>query len=373
MGPDIAVLVSDEFFDTQHARFRCVECHGGVEPATSRREAHSDMDPVPSAGYEDSVCYACHAATVSRFARTLHAETRGLSGDTEAIVLGRAGAENRSALVPVLDRQCGQCHVSGCGDCHVSRPRQAEGGLIDGHVFQRSPSTTLNCVGCHGSRVEREFIGRGEDVDRGERKPDVHRLQAEKECVDCHTREWIHGDGPPYDARYDNPEPPRCVNCHEASDQFMAVEYHREHAHPLAEVWLQCQVCHAQPYNNCANCHVADDDGGLPYYVNERSYFGFNIGRNAARSAERPWDYVVVRRVPVFSETFEYYVEDALDRFEVLPTYKYATPHSIARRTGQNASCEACHEDDTVFLTREDLNELPIEEQRANEAVVVDR
>lgn len=371
MGADVAVHVSDEFFETSHGRLRCVECHGGSEPATSRAEAHSGMDPVPSAGYRASICAGCHGAIVSRFTETLHATTRGLSDKTVALVLERADAETRQSLLPALDKQCGQCHVSGCGDCHVSRPRQAQGGFINGHVFNKTPSTKLNCIGCHGSRVEREFLGKGES--EHELVPNVHGTQGEMECVNCHTGAWMHGRIPPYATRYDNPAPPRCTSCHELSREFLAIEYHSTHAHEGAEVRLQCQVCHAQDYNNCASCHVADDEDGAPYFVNEESYFDFKIGRNYLKSAEKPWDFIVVRQVPVSPETFEHYVEGALTGFDAQPTFKYATPHSITRATRQAATCEACHEDDSLFLTAGDLVGLPAEEQRANAPVIVDR
>ncbi len=330
------------------------------------------MDSLPSSAVRDSICYDCHTGIVSRFEDSLHAQTRGISGHDEAIVLDRAGPETRDVLLPVLDRQCNRCHVTGCGDCHVSRPRQADGGLIDGHVFNRTPDSRFNCMGCHGSRVEREFLGTGES-DVCELTADVHWDPGEMECVACHTGAWMHGQTQPFDDRYSNPSPPRCEMCHDASAAFMGIEYHDAHAHADAAVYLQCQVCHAQDYNNCVGCHVGEGDDGVGYYVNSGSYFDLKIGRNYLKSAEKPWDYVVVRRIPVVPDTFDEYVEGALTEFDVAPTFKYATPHSIARVTRQAASCEACHDDGSVFLTAEDLAALTAEEQRANAPVVVDR
>ena len=367
----MAVLVGEAFFTTRHAQLRCTECHGGVEPATSRREAHAGMDPLPSSAVRDSVCFDCHAGIVSRFDGTLHAQTRGLSGRSEAIVLERAGAEAIDALLPALDRQCNRCHVTGCGDCHVSRPRQVDGGFINGHVFGE-PDSSLNCMGCHGSRVEREYLGKGES-DVCELTPDVHWDPGEMECMACHTGTWMHGQTSPFDARYDNPSPPRCEMCHDASATFMGIEFHDAHAHEGADVHLQCQVCHAQDYNNCVGCHVGEDEDGTAYYVNAGSYFDLKIGRNYLKSGGKPWDYVVVRRIPVTPDTFDAYVEDALTEFDAAPTYQYATPHSIARVTRQSASCEGCHDDDSVFLTAEDIAEMSAEERRANAPVIVDR
>ncbi len=372
LGPDVAVLVSDEFFSTRHAQLRCVECHGGVEPATGRRDAHVGMDPLPSSAGKDSICFDCHAGIVSRFDGTLHAQTRAISGHGEALVLERAGSDTREALLPAIDRQCDRCHVTGCGDCHVSRPQQVDGGFINGHVFNKTPSSTLNCTGCHGSRVEREYLGKGE-TDVCELAADVHWDPGEMECVACHTGMWMHGQTTPFDARYDNPSPPRCEMCHDASAQFMGIESHDAHARADAGVYLQCQVCHAQDYNNCVSCHVGESEDGTAYYVNSGSYFDLKIGRNYLKSEEKPWDYVVVRRIPVAPDTFDGYVEDALTEFDAAPTYKYATPHSIARVTRQSESCAACHYDDSVFLTAADIAEMSAEERRANAPVIVDR
>jgi len=72
--------------------------------------------------------------------------------------------------------------------------------------------------------------------------------------------------------------------------------------------------------------------------------------------------------VPVSPGTFGFYVEDALANFDKLPTWKLATPHNIQRKTPQNASCNACHGNASIFLQEKDVEEA---ERGANKGVVV--
>ncbi len=372
MEDDIAVLVSSEFFETGHAVLSCVDCHGGVNEAASRAEAHEGMEPLPSSTYGDSICAACHESIATNFANTLHADTLGVSGPEDSLVLARADESTLEVVREGMAANCNSCHVSGCGDCHVSRPQFNGGGFVSGHVFNKTPNTILNCVACHGSRIEKEYTGKGESG-KAELHADAHWNPGGMQCVDCHTQDWIHNEDQTYKARYDNMSAPECTDCHIVDDAFLAIGYHEKHATPDAEAYLQCQVCHAQDYNNCIQCHAAKDDQGLPYFVTDESYFDLNIGRNYEQSESKPWDYIVVRHVPVFDGTFDYYGEDALPNIAAAPTFKYATPHSIARVTRQSESCSTCHLSDDIFLTQDDLDRFSPEEQEANKDVIVDR
>lgn len=368
MEADLAVLVSLEFFDTTHGKMDCRDCHGGEKFATTRAEAHEGMEPLPSAAYADSVCAPCHDEMTSTFATNMHADTAAVSSTTSALVLERA--TDAEAVNMGLTNNCGTCHVSGCGDCHVSRPQFNDGGFVRGHVFYAEPNSSLNCMGCHGSRIEKEYTGKGES-DKTVLKADVHWSPGGMQCVDCHTVEWMHGDEE-YDSRYESPNAPKCVDCHPQDDAFLAIGMHSKHATEEANTYLQCQVCHAQDYNNCTACHVALDDNDLPFYETESSGFDFNIGRNYAQDDSRPWDYIVVRHVPVAESTFDFYGEDALGNLDAVPTWKYATPHSIQRVTRQTEDgCSSCHGNRDIFLTEDDLAGLSDLERAANKDVVL--
>jgi thiosulfate/3-mercaptopyruvate sulfurtransferase len=132
---------------------------------------------------------------------------------------------------------------------------------------------------------------------------------------------------------------------------------------------VACQVCHsAGPYKQCYGCHVGKDDQGLPYRKLELSELAFKIGLNPLKSDERPWDFVLLRHVPVTRDTFAFYGENLLPDFDAEPTWKYATPHNIQRNTPQNESCNSCHGVQALFLIEEDV--AP-DELEANRSVIV--
>lgn len=371
MEGDIAVLVSPKFFDTTHGKMGCRDCHNGTKFAKTRKEAHEGMEPLPSSKYAESVCAPCHKQITDTFAKTLHAETRGVSSTKVGLVLKRVKDGNRKAVDAGMNNNCNTCHVSGCGDCHVTRPQFNDGGFTQGHVFSKTPNSLNNCMGCHGSRIEKEYTGKGEGT-MSTLQADVHWTSSAMQCAECHTKEWIHG-GDVYDERYDAPKAPKCEKCHPNNAAFMEEPMHARHAVAgTGSSYLQCQVCHAQEYNNCSSCHVALDDKKLPFFTTESSGFDFNIGRNYDKSDKKPWDFIVVRHVPVDKDTFKFYGENGIDDLAAVPTWKYATPHSILKSTIQTANgCNSCHGVDKLFLTSEDMKGLDPDEVKANQPVIV--
>jgi hypothetical protein len=97
---------------------------------------------------------------------------------------------------------------------------------------------------------------------------------------------------------------------------------------------------------------------------------GFYIGRNTLRSAERPYQYVTVRHVPIDPDSFSAYGDDLLINFLNRPTWSYATPHNTQLNTPQTATCKSCHENDDVFLTADKV--VPGELGGANLDVIVE-
>jgi len=100
---------------------------------------------------------------------------------------------------------------------------------------------------------------------------------------------------------------------------------------------------------------MAIDEQGLPYYETDESEFTFKIGRNPFKSDDRPWDYVLVRHVPVLPDIFAFYGDNLLPNFDKVPMWKYATPHNIQLTTAQNESCDSCHGNADLFLTAADV------------------
>jgi thiosulfate/3-mercaptopyruvate sulfurtransferase len=350
-----------------HGKMGCVTCHGGVEPAETREQAHkSEWTAFPSKG-ESSVCLQCHKTEAENFQKSLHFTSRGVADPVLGVVVPRANPDKLAELAEGMGNHCASCHTSACGDCHISRPQFSEKGFINGHNFQKTPNPINNCTACHGSRVEKEMMAKGEYHE--ELKADVHWMPNGMKCTACHTVDTFHNPAAEYNHRYESQEAPKCENCH-SGNKFENLQPHKQHAGLTdSATHLQCQVCHSQAYNNCYNCHVEKDSQGLGFFKTEDSWFDFKIGKNTEKSESRPYDYVVVRHVPVDPDTFSFYGDNILSNFDALPTWKYTTPHNIIRDTAQG-TCKGCHGNKEIFLKEEDI--LP-QYRNANKDVIVDK
>jgi thiosulfate/3-mercaptopyruvate sulfurtransferase len=248
---------------------------------------------------------------------------------------------------------CGNCHTT-CGQCHISRPNSVGGGFpkigtYSSHRFRATPDMNEQCTACHGSRVGTDYKGELEG-----NLPDVHRTKGYK-CEDCHTKEEIHGDnqhtGEHYQHRSEVATMPRCENCHAG----VTNTYHSAHV-GVSGRNLQCQVCHSQPYKTCTNCHNLDGSS----YTIDPSRIQLKIAGNV--SPYRPeYDFVVVRHVPVASDTYENWGLSTPGYLDA-PTWLYASPHNVLRWTPQTtvdagkACFTSCHDTPrtaTGFLLRE--------------------
>jgi len=349
------VNVSDpEFFETLHARYGCIACHGGTPGTDNKNIAHEKLVRDPSQG---QACDTCHAQTVEIQSDSLHADLEGYF----TVLQARSDQAHWDQLMVGFELHCTECHAT-CGQCHVSRPTFLEGGLAAGHQFKGTPSMNLSCTACHGSRVEDEYKGQNEGI-RG----DVHWTKQGMTCFQCHTGDELHGTMGDRNHRYDGPQEPSCTSpdCHEdiGGENDEIAQHTDTHLTKLS-----CQTCHAQPYKHCYSCHVQKDEHGTPYFKTDESQVFVKIGYNPRKSDERPWEYVALRHVPVDRDTFAYYGDNLLPNYDALPTWTYATPHSIAKKTPQNQSCDACHGNPDVFLTADDV--AP-DELEANKDIIV--
>jgi hypothetical protein len=349
------VLVGGEFLASVHNFQNCIGCHGGVEGVDDKDTAHEGVlrDPVEDS---EQICGVCHAEATRLAAASLHQNLTGY----RATLTARGADFGDAHMEEAFSNHCSTCHTT-CGQCHVSRPNFTFGGLISDHKVKKIASIKDTCMACHGARVSNEYQGKNEGVEGS-----VHWLEEGMPCFECHDVSHYHGDGTEYAHRYEGPPGVDCLECHpEAARGQGEVEEHNIHADKVA-----CSVCHVSgPYKSCYNCHVALDEGGLPYYETDDSELTFKIGRNPFKSDDRPWDYVLVRHVPVVPDTFAFYGDNLLPTFDNVPTWKYATPHNIQRATAQNESCDSCHGNADLFLTAADV--AP-EELEANAAVIVE-
>jgi hypothetical protein len=366
------VLIGDPatYQATVHGQLACQDCHQGAQ-SDDKEVAHDGLVADPSAD-PVAACGECHPDIAETQSNSLHATQAGYWTDLDA----RSLPEDHPQLEEMFGNHCASCHAT-CGDCHVSQPNSVDGGFLDGHLFQSSPSMTRNCTACHGSRVGNEYLGKNEGV-----LGDVHFRQGRMSCLDCHTGDEMHGEtmecskchagseltnelsAPAH--RYDGMQLPSCESCHsEAASGLDGIDMHSAHGGDLS-----CQVCHSVAYSNCDSCHVAlSDSTGNPYFTTDGTYLGFYIGRNPRKSYSRPYDYVPVRHIPMDREDFAYYGQDLLPNFDALPTWVYSTPHNIQLDTPQAESCNACHGNPQWFLTSD---RVAPEERDANAGVIIE-
>jgi thiosulfate/3-mercaptopyruvate sulfurtransferase len=357
LAPHEKVFVDSEFAeDENHGEMGCQECHGGDPSEPDWKKAHTDVVKDPSYPDPSDTCGTCHEDIAEHYQTSLHVSLAPF----KKIIDGRCSDDPDVCGTVHAGREshCTSCHSS-CGQCHVSRPEAVEGGLLESHLFQRRPPMQTVCTACHGSRIEKEFMGRNKGI-----PPDVHQKKYFK-CNKCHTADEMHGDGNEYAHRYVVENAPTCEGCHEEifTDGAQNVKQHRQHKDRVS-----CQVCHAMPYKNCYACHFGRDKQGYKFFQTKESTLEFKIGLNPYRSERRPEAFVTLRHVPVDQASFRFYVENGLAKFDALSTWKLATPHNIQRKTPQNASCNACHGKSSLFLLEQDVKP---EYLQANRIVVV--
>lgn len=370
------VLVKgEEFLTTVHGQRECTACHGGVQ-SPEKETAHTDLVTNPS---EDSqaICGECHTDLAGVFESSLHATQQGYWTviNERSLSEEQPGyAEAHSSLETMFGNHCSSCHTT-CGDCHISQPNSVGGGFFDGHLFSETPPMTQSCTACHGSRVGNEYLGKNEEY-----PGDVHFRQGRMNCVDCHTGHELHGQpadctschsGPeaaqlaPADHRYAGAQTPSCESCHpDVLTGQDGLDMHTVHG---AE--LSCEVCHSITYTSCDGCHVQlSQTSGKPFFETENTYFTFLIGRNTRKSFDRPYDYVLVRHIPISPDSYQFYGENLLPNFNALPTWAYATPHNTQTKAPQAETCNACHGNADLFLTADKVIESELE---ANQGVIV--
>jgi thiosulfate/3-mercaptopyruvate sulfurtransferase len=357
LAPHEKIFVDSEFAeDENHGAMGCEECHGGDPNEPDWEKAHIGLVKDPSFPDPSFTCGLCHEDIAEHYQTSLHASLSPFKQ-----IIDTRASDDKAVYTKLNDAReghCTSCHSS-CGQCHVSRPEAVEGGLLESHLFQGRPPMQTVCTACHGSRIEKEYLGKNKGI-----PPDVHKTKYFK-CNKCHTADEMHGDGNEYANRYMVQNAPRCVECHEEifADGAENADQHRQHKGRLS-----CQVCHSMPYKNCYSCHLGRDKMGYKFFKTQASTMEFKIGRNPYRSEKRPEQYVTVRHVPVDQKSFDFYVENGLANFDRLPTWKLATPHNIQRKTPQNRSCNACHGKAALFLLETDVKP---EYLQANRTVIV--
>ncbi|MFH1217101.1 MAG: rhodanese-like domain-containing protein [Pseudomonadota bacterium] len=346
------VLVTADFFETDHGQIGCEKCHGGNPADKTKDGAHKDFDAHPSINNPQGACGECHEDIVATAKDSLHAT---LSTFT-TVLKERSDMNKWHEIDQARAGHCAACHTS-CGGCHVSRPKFAKKGFVAGHKFQKRTDPFNQCTACHGSRVGNEYYG-----SRGQ--GDVHITKLNMDCVACHTATEMHAAAPAgLKGRYHLKEMVNCEDCHQGLENGSV----REHNLHIGKV--QCQVCHSQTYVNCYSCHTGKDEEGVRYFQNQKEIEGMKIGLNYDKDEpNQTAKYILVRHEPSDLEVFDFYVKDAFTNFDKVPTWKRTSPHNIQRNTWQTANCNNCHGNRELFLDKKDLLDYEV---KANASVVV--
>lgn len=354
-----------QFKNTIHGKLECTTCHNGVGNTDDKKLAHSaeaNFIKHPSQ-HADAKCASCHPDIYARTKNSLHEQGWGQKN----MVISRGGFSSFANLPENLkkgyDTNCGKCHAS-CGDCHVNRPVQGGGGLANGHLFVKTPDMRDKCITCHVSRGGHAYLG----VAAGT-VPDVHLTKAGYTCMNCHSKNEIHGDGQTYEFRYQMALLPKCEDCHQNLNNSNV--FHTVHINTF-----NCQTCHSQDYNNCGSCHIGGDGARIV------SHQKFKIALNPIKGV-KPYKFATVRQSLMAPDSWSLYGVPLLANFDVKPTYKYTTPHNIIKRTSRTnvTSSQACYDNchivregttlrnKNLYLFNSDLNSWEI---NANREIVVD-
>lgn len=358
LAPHEKLFIDTDFIDEDenHGSIACNDCHGGNPDDPDWKTAHNGIVKDPSYTCPEKTCGECHDHAGKNYRNSLHYSLRPFHVNIDK----RSNPDKsiNKTINTAMNNHCQSCHSS-CGQCHISRPESVEGGLLDGHLFQKRPPMKETCTACHGSRIGDEYFGKHKGL-----KQDIH-CQKYMKCEKCHTADEMHGDGKAYNSRYDVENGPKCLDCHKS---IYSKKAENRANHLLHKDKVNCNVCHSQSYRNCYSCHVGRDNKGITYFKTKPSTLNFKIGLNPKKSSKKPERFVILRHVPVNKNLFDFYVKDGLTQFDSNPTWKMATPHNIRRKTEQNSSCNNCHGNNSLFLLEKDVSE---EERKANRNVIV--
>lgn len=345
-------LGDGKFLQSTHGKLGCVFCHQGNGATLDKATAHKGLIAEPSAQPEKA-CGFCHTPQVQHYKTNLHVNLNGYWTYFKAV-----GADvNSPVLKEAFNNHCAECHTT-CGQCHIKRPSYTGGGLLAGHSASKNAPVKETCTACHGGRIGDEFFGNYDFI-----PGDVHERKLKMTCMSCHKTASVHGDGQMRATMWDKP-PVTCESCHKDT-----MKNPNNQQHVIHKDKLSCQVCHSVAYKNCANCHVGKDAKGIPFRTLDPSWLDFRIGKNPNKTAERPYNYIVVRHVPTNADLFKWY-GIVFPNPNAVPSWRMTTPHNIQLKTPQNASCDACHGNARIFLTADAVKPA---EREANKNVIVDR
>ena len=259
--------------------FGCVSCHGGDRLAVELEAAHTTMVRNPGdLSVADKYCGSCHAAQTALVPRSLMAtysgaitlvrRAFGLQTDDQAhfattaidpLVAFTVNASDPAPIQHFADN-CLTCHLSaesiqqpnfyrstGCSSCHVlydndglykgndpTIPKDEAGHAKVHEITKQIPYTQCNHCHNQGNYDLRSmtFVPRTDLPASHDLSADIQRLleyyqpigqftrcEYELDCIDCHTKLEVMGDGVLHNNKLDA-QYTRCATCHGTIDSL---------------------------------------------------------------------------------------------------------------------------------------------------------
>ncbi|MBX3081394.1 MAG: hypothetical protein KF716_07135 [Anaerolineae bacterium] len=260
-------------------QFGCVSCHGGDGLAVDAEAAHTGVVRNPGdLAVADKYCASCHPAQTALVPRSIMAtyagaialvrRAFGLQTDDQAHVAITAidtlaaftVQDSDPAPIQKFQQNCLTCHLhaeplqqtyfyrsTGCSSCHVlydsdglykgndpTIPKEEPGHASVHTITRQIPYTQCNHCHNRGNYDLRsmEFVARTDMPAPHTLSDDARRLleyyqpigqftrcEYELDCIDCHTKLEVMGDGILHSNKVDA-QYTRCYTCHGTSDSL---------------------------------------------------------------------------------------------------------------------------------------------------------
>ncbi|OGF61649.1 MAG: hypothetical protein A2Y62_02960 [Candidatus Fischerbacteria bacterium RBG_13_37_8] len=167
------------------------------------------------------------------FENSLHYTSRGM----EYWYSKQQGGIETITEIPYADLKCKNCHISTCDTCH----KKTVGSKSEYSAkMGRSQETCLKCHEREGLIITK--------IDKENNTLDVH-FQKGMQCMDCHTKHEIHGDGNTYNSmKQQGALEIKCENCHDRLVNHLSHVVHGQR--------VDCTACHLRHVATCYNCHL---------------------------------------------------------------------------------------------------------------------
>jgi hypothetical protein len=146
------------------------------------------------------------------------------------------GGLEKITEIPYSELNCKNCHISTCDTCHKKTSANIS------YYSAEAGREQEKCLQCHAR--EAMIIM---NIDKQNNTLDVH-FEKGMQCMDCHTKKEIHGDGNAYDSmKTAGAMEVKCNTCHERVESHLSHIVHGNR--------LDCSACHVRHVATCYNCH----------------------------------------------------------------------------------------------------------------------